>query len=71
MSKFNEMTNCPILVNTSFNVRGEPIICSPNDAFRCFMETEMDMLVINNYILLKEEQDKKLKQNYRENYELD
>jgi len=71
ISKFNEITGCPILVNTSFNIRGEPIICTPTDAFRCFMGTEMDLLVIENYILLKDEQDKNVKENYKEKYELD
>lgn len=71
IDKFNELTGCPILVNTSFNVRGEPIICSPEDAFHCFMGTEMDMLVVGNFILRKEDQDESLKQNYEEKYELD
>ena len=53
---FKKQTNYPIIVNTSFNVRGEPIVCSPEDAFRCFMRTEMDILVLENYILLKEDQ---------------
>ena len=71
ISKFKEKTGCPILVNTSFNVRGEPIVNSPTDAFNCFMGTELDYLVIGNCILNKEEQDKKLKKNYSENFELD
>ena len=71
ISKFKEKTGCPILVNTSFNVRGEPIVCSPFDAFRCFMGTELDALVIGNYLLLKENQDDLLKENYEEQYELD
>ncbi len=71
IDKFNELTGCPILVNTSFNVRGEPIICSPEDAFHCFMGTEMDMLVVGNFVLRKEDQDESLKQNYEEKYELD
>ena len=57
-------TNCSVLVNTSFNVRGEPIVCSIQDAFNCFMGTELDVLVIGNCFLWKEEQDLKLKKNY-------
>ena len=71
ISKFKENTGCPIIVNTSFNVRGEPIVCSPTDAFRCFMGTELDVLAIGSYILFKEDQDEKLKENYEELYELD
>ncbi len=71
ISKFKENTGCPILVNTSFNVRGEPIICSPTDAFKCFMGTDLDVLAVGNYVLLKEEQDGSLKENYVERYELD
>ena len=56
ISRFYEKTGCPVIVNTSFNVRGEPIVESPSDAYKCFMRTEMDVLVIGNYILLKEEQ---------------
>jgi carbamoyltransferase len=56
ISAFYELTGCPVLVNTSFNVRGEPIVCTPEDAYRCFMRTEMDVLVLENYILYKEEQ---------------
>ena len=71
ISKFKEKTGCPIVVNTSFNVRGEPIICSPTDAFNCFMGTEMDLLAVGNYVLYKEKQKKFFKQNYEEKYELD
>jgi carbamoyltransferase len=71
ISKFKEKTGCPIVVNTSFNVRGEPIICSPTDAFKCFMGTELDLLVVENYLLIKEKQDKSLIENYEERYELD
>ena len=71
ISKFKEMTECPLLINTSFNVRGEPIICSPTDAFKCFMGTELDMLVVGTYLLTKDEQDESLKENYKERYELD
>ena len=71
ISKFKEKTGCPLVVNTSFNVRGEPIICTPTDAFKCFMGTEMDVLAIGNYVLYKEQQDEDLKENYEERYELD
>jgi carbamoyltransferase len=53
---FERLTGCGVIVNTSFNVRGEPIVCTPYDAYRCFMRTEMDVLVLGNYLLLKEEQ---------------
>ena len=71
LKKFKEITGCPLLVNTSFNIRGEPIVCSVEDAFKCFMGTNLDVLVCENYILFKEEQDKKLKKNYQSNFELD
>ena len=71
ISKFKEKTGCPIVVNTSFNVRGEPVICTPTDAFKCFMGTEMDFLAVGNFVLYKEQQNKKLKENYEEKYELD
>jgi carbamoyltransferase len=71
ISKFKEKTGCPLIVNTSFNVRGEPIICSPTDAFKCFMGTELDVLAVGNYLLIKQEQDESLKENYEANYELD
>ena len=58
IEKFNEITKCPILVNTSFNVRGEPIVNSPKDAFNCFMGTELDKLIIGNYYLEKNSQKK-------------
>ncbi|MCB0834642.1 MAG: hypothetical protein KDC45_14335, partial [Bacteroidetes bacterium] len=50
---FDRLTGCPVVVNTSFNVRGEPIVCTPQDAYRCFMRTEMDTLVLGNYVLDK------------------
>ena len=53
---FKEKYGCPVVVNTSFNVRGEPIVCTPSDAYRCFMRTEMDYLLLNNFLLRKEEQ---------------
>ena len=71
ISKFKEKTGCPIIVNTSFNVRGEPIICSPTDAFKCFMGTELDILAIGDYVLYKNQQNKTLKDNYKEIYDLD
>lgn len=71
LDEFYNRTNCPVIINTSFNVRGEPIVCSPEDAFRCFMGTNLDILVIENYILFKEEQDKNLKEEYLNKYELD
>jgi carbamoyltransferase len=71
ISKFHEKTGCPLVVNTSFNVRGEPIICTPTDAFKCFMGTEMDVLAVGNFLLVKDEQDDALKENYEDRYELD
>ena len=71
ISKFKEKTGCPLIVNTSFNVRGEPIVCSPIDAFKCFMGTEMDVLAVGDYLLFKEQQDGSLKENYKKRYELD
>jgi carbamoyltransferase len=56
MKRFHALTGCPIIVNTSFNIRGEPIVCTPEDAYRCFMATDMDCLVLENHVLLKEEQ---------------
>jgi carbamoyltransferase len=71
ISHFHELTGCPLVVNTSFNVRGEPIVCSPADAFRCFMGTELDVLAVGDYLLFKSEQNSALKDNYEEKYELD
>ena len=72
LSQFEEKTNCPVLVNTSFNVRGEPIVCTPEDSYRCFMRTEMDVLVIDNFILYKEQQPEfKDKEDWRDEFELD
>jgi carbamoyltransferase len=56
ISEFDKLTGCPVIVNTSFNVRGEPIVCTPEDAYRCFMRTEMDVLIMENCMLLKEDQ---------------
>jgi len=71
ISKFKEKTNCPVIVNTSFNVRGEPIVNSPTDAFNCFMGTELDYLVIGNCILDKKKQNPKLRKDYTQEFELD
>ena len=71
LTKFKEKTGCPVLVNTSFNVRGEPIVCSPVDAFKCFMGTELDFLAIGNCLLEKKKQKKILRENYKDKYELD
>ena len=71
IKKFKQLTKCPLLINTSFNVRGEPIVCSPKDAIECFMSTNLDALVIENYFILKQEQDKKLKSIYVREFELD
>tara|TARA_B110000858_G_C17655243_1_gene404615 strand:- start:154 stop:894 length:741 start_codon:yes stop_codon:yes gene_type:complete len=71
ISKFKEKTGCPVIVNTSFNVRGEPIVNTPSNAFNCFMGTDLDYLVIGNCILDKMKQDKDLKKNHIKNFELD
>ena len=66
-----EYSSLCLLINTSFNVRGEPIVCSVEDAFNCFMGTNLDILIIENYILLKENQSKSLSVNYKNKFELD
>lgn len=71
ISKFKAITGCPVLVNTSFNVRGEPIVCTPEDAFNCLMGTEIEFLAVGNCIMRKEEQDKTLIKDYKNAYELD
>ena len=71
ISKFKEKTGCPVIVNTSFNVRGEPIVNTPTDAFNCFMGTELDYLVIGNCILDKKKQNLKLKKDYKSEFQLD
>ena len=71
ISAFKDKTGCPVVVNTSFNVRGEPIVCTPEDAFRCFMGSEIDVLVVGNCYLRKEDQDPALKQDYKNAFELD
>ena len=71
ISRFKALTGCPVLVNTSFNVRGEPIVCTPEDAFHCFMGTEIEALALGNCFLRKEQQDPALKTDYKEAFELD
>lgn len=71
LERFKARTGCPVLVNTSFNVRGEPIVCTPEDAFRCFMGTGIELLVVGNAILRKEDQDPALAQDYKDAFELD
>ena len=71
ISKFKEKTGCSLLVNTSFNVRGEPIICTPTDAFKCFMGSELDILSIGNFFLVKKDQNNTLNDNYKDGYKLD
>lgn len=71
ISNFKQQTGCPVIVNTSFNVRGEPIVCTPEDAFRCFMGTEIEALAVGNCYLRKEDQDPALKLNYETAFELD
>jgi carbamoyltransferase len=72
LSEFYRLTGCPVLVNTSFNVRGEPIVCTPEDAYRCFMRTDMDILIMENLILHKPEQPSfKDDENWSEKYGLD
>jgi carbamoyltransferase len=74
MQAFHAQTGCPVIINTSFNIRGEPIVCTPEDAFRCFMGTDMDCLVIENYVLMKAQQSKESLQDvesYKAQYTLD
>ena len=74
LEEFYKLTSCPILINTSFNVRGEPIVCSPKDSLKCFLGTNIDVLVIEDFILYKEKQPKELKAkyaNFKDSYELD
>ncbi len=71
ITKFKELTGCPVLVNTSFNVRGEPIVCTPEDSFNCLMGTEIEFLVVGNAIMRKEDQDPALIKDYKNAYELD
>ena len=70
--EFEKITGCPVLINTSFNVRGEPIVCTPEDAYRCFMRTEMDFLVLENILLVKTEQPEIERDNsWQQEFELD
>lgn len=71
IKRFKDLTGCPVIVNTSFNVRGEPIVCTPEDAFRCFMGTELDILVVGNAVLRKTEQSVSGQLDYKSEYELD
>ena len=68
---FHDYTGCPMVINTSFNIRGEPIVCTVEDAYKCFMGTELDLLVCENYILNKDDQNKQLISNYKDKVELD
>ena len=71
LTRFKELTGCPVVVNTSFNVRGEPIVCTPEDAFRCFMGSDIEVLVIGNCLLEKDRQNPELKLDYKNAFELD
>ncbi|MEX0733339.1 MAG: carbamoyltransferase [Steroidobacteraceae bacterium] len=71
ISRFHELTGCPVIVNTSFNVRGEPIVCTPEDSFHCFMGTDIEVLVVGNAYLEKSRQPAQLKQRYEDRFELD
>ena len=70
INEFYKITGCPVLVNTSFNIRGEPIVCNPKNALDCFMGTDLDILVIENFLLLKKDQ-KKTMIDYKEKFKLD
>jgi carbamoyltransferase len=71
IAEFRRRTGCPVIVNTSFNVRGEPIVCTPEDAFRCFMGSDIERLVVGNAMLKKEEQDPALARDHKAGFELD
>lgn len=72
LDAFNQHTGCGVLVNTSFNVRGEPIVCTPEDAYRCFMRTEMDYLVVENFLMAKADQPEIVKdESWKQEFELD
>lgn len=71
LSAFKARTGCPLVVDTSFNVRGEPIVCTPEDAFHCFMGTDIEWLVVGGCVLRKEQQDPSLAQDYKTKYDLD
>ena len=71
LTRFKQLTGCPILVNTSFNVRGEPIVATPEDAFRCFMGCDLDVLAVGNCLLHKDAQDAALAKDYKDAFALD
>jgi carbamoyltransferase len=71
LSSFKARTGCPVLINTSFNVRGEPIVCTPEDAFRCFMGSDIELLAVGDCILHKAQQDPSLKLDYQSAFALD
>jgi carbamoyltransferase len=71
ITRFKELTGCGVLVNTSFNVRGEPIVCTPEDAFRCFMGTNIEVLIVGNCYLEKALQDARFARDYKDLFELD
>jgi carbamoyltransferase len=71
LKDFYKISGCPVIINTSFNIRGEPIVCSIEDAYRCFMGTNLDVLVCENYVMFKEEQNTKLLKEYKSQFELD
>ncbi len=71
INRFKKLTGCPVIVNTSFNIRGEPIVSSPTDAYKCFMGTELDVLAIGGFLLIKEDQKNPVGYNYKDSYELD
>ena len=68
MTHFYEITGCPVLINTSFNVRSEPIVCTPEDALRCFLMTDMDVLVLGNYFVTKQKQDQEISDTERQKH---
>tara|TARA_B100002003_G_C14093967_1_gene526162 strand:- start:1116 stop:1514 length:399 start_codon:yes stop_codon:yes gene_type:complete len=71
IKNFKDITNCPVIVNTSFNVRGEPIVCTIKDAYSCFMGTDLDLLVCGDFLLYKEKQKKELLKDYKNKFSLD
>jgi carbamoyltransferase len=71
LSEFKKITGCPVLVNTSFNIRGEPIVCSVEDAYNCFMGTNLDILILENFVLFKDKQKQSLSVNYKNKFKLD
>ena len=71
IKEFKKITGVPVLINTSFNIRGEPIVCSVKDAYDCFMGTNLDILVVNNFILYKHHQTEKISYEYKSKYKLD